>query len=507
MSGGTAYIAVDLGAESGRVFLGGFDGDRLSFEEVHRFPNLPVRLPDGLHWDVLRLYRDVKDGIARAVSRAGGRVESVGIDSWAVDFGLLDRDGTLVAEPWHYRDARTEGMMERAFSRVPREEIYSTTGIQFMPINTLYQLLSMEGTAALQRAERLLMIPDLLAYWLSGTTTGERTNATTTQLFDVRRRAWAVDLMRRLGVPERIFPEVIEPGTKLGPTLGEVSEELGACLEVTAVASHDTASAVVAVPAEGSDFAYVSSGTWSLVGLELSEPVLTEDAMRANFTNEGGFGHTTRFLRNVMGLWILQECRRHWSRQGADVSYEGLMQAAELAPSLARLIDPDDPAFLPPGNMPARVRDYCARTGQSAPESPAELARCVLESLALRYRWVIERAQQLTGRCVSTVHVVGGGANNALLCRMTADATGLPVRAGPAEATALGNLLVQAHARGRVGSLEEMREVVRRSARVVAYEPGPEARDEWDEAYERQTALSAEPGNCRNADPEPHPSP
>ncbi len=486
MAGESAFVAVDLGAESGRAVLGRFEGERMTLEEVHRFPNRPVRLPDGLHWDVLRIIGEIKEGLAKA-ARSPERIESLGVDAWGVDFALLDRDGSLISNPYHYRDPRTEAMDERAFDRMPKEEIYGVTGIQFLPINTLYQLLAMEGSPLLGTAQTLLLIPDLIGYWLTGEKACEFTIASTTQLCDARSGGWAHDLMEKMGFPTHIFGDIIPPGTELGPLLPEVAEEIGVKegFRVTAVASHDTASAVVAVPAESENFAYISSGTWSLVGVELPEPAVEPEGMHANFTNEGGFGGTTRFLKNVMGLWIMQECRRSWAREGRDYSYEELTHLAQAAPAAGSLLDPDHPTFLPPGDMPGRIRRFCRETGQSPPEEPGEVVRCVLESLALKYRWVLERAEEITGRRAEVVHVVGGGVRNTLLCQLTADATRRPVRAGPVEATALGNLMVQAYARGYLGSLEEIRAAVRGSSvEVYDYQPTGSA-DEWDEAYER----------------------
>ena len=371
----SAFVAVDLGAESGRAVLGRFNGERMALEEVHRFPNAPVRLPDGLHWDVLRIIGEVKGGLAKA-ARNAGRIESLGVDSWGVDFALLDRDGSLISNPYHYRDPRTEGMAQRAFRRMPREEIYEVTGIQFLPINTLYQLLAMEGSPLLGAAQTLLLIPDLIGYWLTGAKACESTIASTTQLCDARSGGWARALLEKMGFPAHIFGEIIPPGTELGPLLPEVAEETGVedGFPVTAVASHDTASAVVAVPAQSENFAYISSGTWSLVGVELPEPAIAPEGMHANFTNEGGFGGTTRFLKNVMGLWLLQECRRTWVREGRDYSYEDLTRLAQTVPAAGSLLDPDHPTFLPPGDMPERIRRFCRETEQSPPEEPREYA-------------------------------------------------------------------------------------------------------------------------------------
>src|SRR5215217_4294361 len=483
------YLAVDLGAESGRLVLGRFDGGRMSLEEVHRFPNTPVRLPNGLHWDVLRFHSEIKDGLAKAMREE--EIGGIGIDSWGVDFGLLDGEGALVSNPYHHRDTRTEGMIEEAFGLVPKEKIYQTTGIQFLPINTLYQLLAMRGTPLLEAAETMLLIPDLMNYWLTGEKACEYTNATTTQLLDLQEGGWARDLFEGMDLPSRIPAPIVQPATELGPLLPEVVEEVGAGPPVFAVASHDTASAVVAVPAREDDFAYISSGTWSLVGVETPGPVVTREALEANFTNEGGFGGRTRCLKNVMGLWILQECRRQWAREGNEYSYEELARLAEDAPPAGPLVDPDHPSFLSPGDMSSRVRSFCEETGQSPPEEPASVARCVFESLALKYRYAIEQAQSLTGRAVGTVNVVGGGSQNALLCQLTADASRLPVVAGPVEATAIGNVMVQAFAQGRVGSLEEIRALVRDSFDTSLYEPGGDPK-EWSELYERFSHLIEE---------------
>ncbi len=487
MGGVASYVGVDLGAESGRVLLGELEDDRFSVREVHRFANIPVRLPDGLHWDILYIYQQVLEGVSKALRAASGEVRSIGVDSWAVDYGLLDDRGALIANPYHYRDARTEGMMELAFSLVPRQEIFERTGIQFMPINTLYQLLAEASCPEISLAQHMLMIPDLLNFWLTGVIASEYTNATTTQLFSARHRVWDTDLIERLGIPSRIFKDVVQPGTCLGTLRDDVVREIGlrAAPEVVAVASHDTASAVVAVPATTKDFAYISSGTWSLVGTELEAPMLSEPALRYNFTNEGGYGGTIRFLRNVMGLWIVQECRRAWERAGEVLDYDALIAEASQVRGMRAFIDPDAPEFLPPGDMPSRVVDFCRRTGQVPPQTRGELVRCVLESLALKYRWVIERLVEVTGRQISAVHVVGGGSRNALLCQCTADALGMEVIAGPVEATALGNIAVQAMG-GQ--DLSQIRAVIRNSVSLRGYEPSID-RGAWDEAYDKFVTI------------------
>jgi rhamnulokinase len=422
--------------------------DSVRLVERHRFPNRPVRVAGTLHWDILALYQGVLDGLRKA-----GPAESVGIDSWAIDYGLLDHEGRLMGNPVHYRDGRTEGVTERP-------DPYEVTGLQFLRFNTVSQL----ARDRLDGAETMLLIPDLLGYWLTGEIGAERTNASTTGLYDVTKGDWAWDLIARLGFPSRIFPEISDG--RVASLRPDVALEVGYETSLVQVGSHDTASAVVGVPATGDRFAYISCGTWSLVGVELPAPVLTEESRLANFTNEAGIDGTTRYLRNVMGLWILQECLRVWG----DPSLEELLAAAAEARTEA-VIDPDDPSFLPPGDMPARIAEYCARTGQAAPADRAQAVRCILQSLALAYQRAVADAVRLSGRPVEVVHLVGGGSRNALLCQLTADATGLPVVAGPVEAAALGNALVQARARGLVADLAGMRDLVRRSESPRTYEP------------------------------------
>ncbi|SCL28255.1 rhamnulokinase [Micromonospora pallida] len=474
MNGVAHLAAVDLGASSGRVMLGRVEAGRLTLTEAHRFPNEPVRAGGRLHWDVLGLWRGVLDGL-----RAAGPVTSIGIDSWAVDYGLLDASGALLGNPVHYRDARTDGVAERVAKQLGEERLYTTTGLQQLPFNTVYQLVAAVGTPQLDAADRLLLIPDLIAYWLTGELGAEITNASTTQLYDVRRRAWAVDLMTDAGIRSDLFPPLREPGSRIGPVLADLA--LPGEPDVVAVGSHDTASAVVGVPAAGENFAYISCGTWSLVGLELDAPVLTEASRRANFTNESGVDGTIRYLRNVMGLWLLQESLRTW---GATDLPDLLLRAAR-EPAFRSVVDPDDPAFLPPGDMPARIADACRRAGEPVPASPAATVRCIVDSLALAHRRAVRQAQQLSGRHVDVLHVVGGGARNELLCQLTADACGLPVLAGPVEATAFGNILVQARAAGILdGDLTALRAVLRQTQHIVRYEPrGHEAA--WRAAEDR----------------------
>jgi len=478
-----AQVAFDLGAESGRAVLGRFDGDRVDLDEVHRFPTRSARLPDGLYWDALGLFDELTRTLAE-VHGAGAEVRGVGIDAWGVDFGLLDAAGSLIGNPLHHRDGRGASVVDQAFRRVPFEDVYETTGIQLLPFNTLFQLLALEGSSALERAETLLLIPDLLAYWLTGERRAEATNASTTQLLDARAGDWARELVRRLGIPARILPPIVEAGSVLGGFLPGVTKETGLPREtpVVAVASHDTASAVVAVPAAGAGTAYISSGTWSLVGVELDEPVLTERARAANLTNERGFGGTIRLLRNVMGLWLVQECRRAWLRDGAALGYAELAQLAADAPTGGPLFDPDLPELLAPGDMPARIAALCGTSDRQV------LLRAIFDGLACKYRFVLDEIERVTDCRIDTIHAIGGGARNAFLCRLTADVTRRAVVAGPVEAAALGNVLVQLHAFGDVGSLTEMRELVRASTTLEVYEPDADEAP-WSELYNRFLTL------------------
>lgn len=485
------YLAIDLGASSGRAVLGTVAGARLELREIHRFPNSPVRMLDRLYWDVPGLLREIKAALGRC--GGGSTLAGIGIDTWGVDFGLLGRGGDLLDLPRHYRDARNRGMMERAFERVPRDELYARTGIQFLPFNTLFQLLAVAAspTRWLDLADRLLLMPDLLTYWLTGVAEAERSISSTSQMVNARTRTWDAELLARLGLPARILPPIRETGTVAGPLLPEVAEEVGLpAVPVIRTAAHDTAAAVAAVPAQGDDWAYISCGTWSLVGVELPAPLITPEALAANFTNEAGVGGTIRFLRNVAGLWLVQECQRTWEAAGQPASFAQLAELASAAAPRAAFIDPDDPRFADPGDMPRRIQDACAARGQPVPQTPGQIVRCILDSLALRHRTVLQQIEQLTGRRVRTVHLVGGGVQNELLCQLTADAAGRPVVAGPVEATAAGNILVQALAHGHVRSLAEIRQVVARSAALKHYEPRDTAG--WDEAAARQAGRRPE---------------
>jgi rhamnulokinase len=464
MSTVKSYAAVDLGASSGRVMVGRVGPDSLELAEAHRFPNRPVRVPEGLRWDVLGLYAGVLDGL-----KAAGQVDSVGIDSWAVDYGLLDADGALLGNPVHYRDSRTDQIAEKVWATVPAEELYAATGLQYAPFNTLYQLTAARDSAQLAQARRLLLIPDLLTYWLTGEQGTELTNASTTQLIDPRTRDWAHGVAERLGIDLGLFAPLRRPGDAAGVLRPEVLEETGLAgpVPVTAVGSHDTASAVAAVPADGERFAYICTGTWSLAGLELDAPVLTEESRAANFTNELGLDGTVRYLRNIMGLWLLQECVRAWG----EPDLGALLLDAAKVPALRSVVDAGDAAFLAPGRMPERIAEACRDSGQPVPATPAEITRCILDSLALAHRKAVTDAQRLAGQSADVVHIVGGGTRNALLCQLTADACGLPVVSGPTEAAALGNVLVQARAHGLVGDLAGMRRLLTRTQPLTRYEP------------------------------------
>lgn len=482
MSETSSYLAIDLGAESGRGLLGHLDGQRLMLEEVHRFPNGPVRMLDTLYWDLPRLFEEVKTAIGKAAA-CSSDLASIGVDTWGVDFGLIGRGDTLLGNPVHYRDARTNGMLDAAFVRIGQERIYEITGLQFLPFNTLYQLLALalSRSPLLDMSETLLMMPDLFAWLLTGYRSGERTNASTTQLLEPRTGAWSDELCQNLGIPRGILPTLVEPGSEIAPLRLAVAEELGlkSGVKVIAPATHDTASAVVAVPATGANtssgtlptWCYLSSGTWSLLGVETPHPVINAETMRYNFTNEGGVAGTTRLLKNIMGLWLVQECRRTWARAGRELSYEELISRAQSAPAFQSLVDPDDSSFLAPGDMPSRLTAYCVRTGQSAPPDEGAMVRCCLESLALKYRWAIDRLEAILGTTIKTIHIVGGGCKNTLLCQFTADACGRPVYAGPIEATAIGNILMQSLGCGRIGSISHVREVVAHSFPTTIYEP------------------------------------
>ena len=507
------FLAIDLGASSGRVVAGHWDGATFGLSEVHRFPNEPVSQMGRLHWDALGLWSEIKRGLARhaALQRNGAEIEGgagpgakpgvterqgelagLGLDTWGVDFGLLDRAGNLLGNPYSYRDARTTGMMPLAFAHVPRRDVFRATGVQPMQYNTLYQLLAMAQAKdpQLDAAATILTMPNLFAYWLSGRPVAERTHASTTQCLDASGGGWATALLDALSIPTRIFPPLVEPGTLLGPLSSDVASETGLrAAPVFAVGCHDTASAVAAIPGLDSHSAYISSGTWSLMGVELPSPIVTDAALVAGFTNEGGVAGTTRLLRNIPGLWLVAECRRRWRRDGHDYGWDELVAMAERAPGLRSLIDPDHPSLLNPPDMPAAIGALCLATGQPRPETVGEVVRCCLDSLALRCRATLDDLAAVTGERPTVLRVVGGGSRNRLLCQLTADACGLPLVAGPVEATAFGNVIVQAIAAGELAGVAEGRAAIAASVKLESYEP--RAGTDWDAALSRLREMSS----------------
>ncbi|GAK38301.1 rhamnulokinase [Paenibacillus urinalis] len=487
-------LAYDLGASSGRAVLGLLSDSRIHIKEIHRFSNDPVMAGEHLHWDILRLLHELKQGMLK-VKLQGEKITSIGIDSWAVDYGLLNQNGELLGNPYHYRDKRTDGVMEEVTAKIPAEHIFRKTGIQFLPFNTIYQLaaLKRQNSYMLKEAAHFLMIPDLLRFFLTGEKFNEFTNATTTQLFNPRTGDWDTELLYRIGVPEEWFGKVLTPGSDAGELRPSIMQELGIpSVRFVAVAEHDTGSAVAAVPATTRSFAYLSCGTWSLMGTEVEAPVINETSQQLNFTNEGGANHTYRLLKNIMGLWIFQETLREFKRAGKAYSYDEILTLAQEAKPFQHFIDPDDPSFLPAGTMTDRLEDYLIRTGQGLPQSDGEIVRCILESLALKYRHVLDMTEQVSGQQFDGLHMVGGGINNKLLCAWTASAIGKPVYAGPVEASAIGNLVVQWMNQGIFKSAAEARAVIRDSFPVLTYEP--EHAEAWREAYSsfaKYTGLAA----------------
>jgi len=479
------FLAFDLGAESGRGILGCFDGKQIKLKVLHRFPNGGIRILDNLHWDIISLWREIKNTLS-ICAKNGSNIESIGVDTWGVDFGLLDKTGHLIGLPFHYRDSRTTGVLEKVFDLMPRPSIFELSGCQFMEINTIYQLYSMVLTDSplLRFAETFLTIPDLINFWLTGQKVSEFTNATTTQLYDPRKENWSAELCQVLNIPLGIFPQVIQPGTDIGMILPSITNETAfQPTRVIAPACHDTGSAVAAVPVQNESWAYISSGTWSLMGIEVEEPIITKHALDLNFTNEGGVNNTFRFLKNIMGLWLVQECRRIWSRSGEQMSYDEISQIAAQAEPFKALIDPDHHLFLASGDMPKRIVDFCKQTNQNLPLTKGEIVRSALESLALKYRWVLEKLEFVKGEAIDTIHIIGGGAQNKLLCQFTADATKRQVIAGPVEATSIGNLLVQMASCGAIGSITEGREIIAESSKLIYFEPTDNA--QWDQVYNR----------------------
>lgn len=478
-----SVLAFDLGASSGRAIVGHYQDQIITIEEIHRFSNGPVQILGRLHWDILYLFKEIKQGLVKS-RQLNCELQGMAIDSWALDFGLIDDSGQLLGNPYHYRDDQTLGMMDKVFQRIGKEDIFSRTGIQFMPVNTLYHLHAMatNHSSLLKSARRLLMIPDLIRYFLTGNMLSEYTNATTTQLYNAHSRAWDQTILDRIDVPVHLFGPVVEPGTFAGYLSDSLCRELSIpSLPVIAVGEHDTASAVVAIPTEQADFAYVSCGTWSLMGTELNEPLINDTVLEHNFTNEGGVDGTIRLLKNIMGLWILQECRRIWDSEGVTMSYSELVEAAESAPPFLAFINPDHESFLHPEHMPRAIQHYCVNTGQTVPLTVGEITRCIIESLALTYRRTLTILESLVSKKYDGLHLVGGGSQNKLLCQFTSNAIARPVWAGPSEASAIGNIAVQYMTLEAIGSLQEARSIIKASFPIQSYEP--DRVKEWDDAY------------------------
>ncbi len=477
-------LALDFGASSGRAITGEFDGEKIITEEVHRFSNDPVRVGDTIYWDILRLYHELKQGIVKASEK--GELLSLGIDTWGVDFALIGKDGRLLENPVHYRDARTKGLVEECAEIVPDKEFYGKTGIQFMELNTVYQLYSLKKyrPELLDSADKMLFLPDYFGYLLTGKKAAEYSIATTSQMIDAKTGAWAYDTLDKLGIPSRLLCDIVPSGSVLGNLTESVCDELSVKpIPVINVCGHDTQSALTAVPSQSKDFAFMSCGTWSLIGTELEEPLLSEEAFDLNFTNEGGYGGSIGFLKNVVGLWLIQESRRHWNRHGANYSYADLEREALAAEPFKSFIDPDDPDFVAPGNVPERIRNYCRRTGQPVPETVGEIMRCIYESLACKYRQTFERLESATGKYYPEIHVIGGGTKDTLLCRMAACSTNKKITAGPVEATVLGNIALQLIAAGKISSISEARKIIANSEKTLEYIP--ENTKEWETAYDK----------------------
>ena len=477
-------LAVDLGASSGRVMLGSFDGEKISVEELHRFSNDPVILGKTMYWDFLRLFHEIKQGLIK--SKTYGKIDSISVDTWGVDFSILDEEGNLLENPVHYRDARVTGMLEKSFESIDKDRFYQITGNQFMEINTVFQLLylSLNRKRQLDLADSLLMMPDLFNYYLSGEKCCEYSAASTTQLLDAVRKEWSGEVIEKLQLPGRLLQKIVPSGTPVGMLRPEICEELGVePMKVVAGAGHDTQGALAAVPTGERDFIFISCGTWSLFGTELDTPIINEKSTRFNITNEGGVGGKISFLKNIIGLWLIQESRRQWMREGKEFSFGELEKLAASEEPFRSLIDPDAPEFAPSGNVPRRIREFCKRTGQPVPETEGQLVRCINESLALKYRMVLEEIKECTGKEYPVIHMVGGGTQSALLCQLTADACKCPVYAGPIEATVYGNIAIQLMAEGVIGSLEEIRSVIKASEDIRRFEP--QKPDEWESVYRK----------------------
>lgn len=476
-------LAFDFGASSGRAIIGCFDGDKITLEEVHRFSNDPVSVGGTVYWDVLRLFYEIKQGIIKA--KIAGGFDSIGIDTWGVDFGLIDSEGKLMENPVHYRDARTVGLVDEAFKTMPKEKLYGITGIQFMELNTLFQLISLKKYRPwmLERADKMLFMPDLFGYMLTGKMCAEYSIASTSQLIDLDKKTWSKEILDAFGIKESVFAPLVQPGTVLGELSKEVCEECGVDpVPVISVCGHDTQSAITSVPCQDGDFAFLSSGTWSLFGTELDKPIVNETSMNINITNEGGFDGSTGFLKNIIGLWLIQESRRQWKREGKEYSYADLEKLALAAEPFKCFIDPDAPEFVPHGNIPERVREFCRKTGQYVPETVGEIMRCIYESLAMKYRLTFEKLRECTERDYPVIHVIGGGTKDGLLCQMTANSCDRTVKAGPIEATVMGNVAVQLMSDGSVKNIGQARKIVADSSELKTFEP--KDTDKWAGAYE-----------------------
>ena len=476
-------LAFDFGASSGRAIIGCFDGDKITLEEVHRFSNDPVSVGGTVYWDVLRLFYEIKQGIIKA--KIAGGFDSIGIDTWGVDFGLIDSEGKLMENPVHYRDARTAGLVDEAFKTMPKEKLYGITGIQFMELNTLFQLISLKKYRPwmLERADKMLFMPDLFGYMLTGKMCAEYSIASTSQLIGLDKRTWSNEILDAFGIKDSVFAPLVQPGTVLGELSKEICEECGVDpVPVISVCGHDTQSAITSVPCEDGDFAFLSSGTWSLFGTELDKPIVNETSMNINITNEGGFDGSTGFLKNIIGLWLIQESRRQWKREGKEYSYADLEKLALAAEPFKCFIDPDAPEFVPHGNIPERVREFCRKTGQYVPETVGEIMRCIYESLAMKYRLTFEKLRECTERDYPVIHVIGGGTKDGLLCQMTANSCDRTVKAGPIEATVMGNVAVQLMSDGSVKNIGQARKIVADSSELKTFEP--KDTDKWAGAYE-----------------------
>lgn len=475
-------LAFDFGASSGRAILGTFDGEKITLKEIHRFSNDPVKVGHTFYWDVLRLFHEIKQGILKA--KQYGNIDSIGIDTWGVDFGLIDEKGYLLENPVHYRDERNAGMVEKARKYMSKAEIYDRTGIQFMDFNTLFQLLSirLNRPELLERTHKLLFMPDLFAYMLTNQMTSEYSIATTSQMVNIDSQKWDTELLDAMKIPSRILCDIVPSGTKTGHIRRSLREELGVDkIPVIAVCGHDTQSAITAIPSESKDFAFISSGTWSLFGTELDEPVVNEKAQKLNVTNEGGYNFTTAFLKNICGLWLIQESRRQWIREGKEYSYAELEKEALGAEPFKCFIDPDAPDFVAMGDMPERVREFCRKTNQYVPETVGEVMRCIYESLAMKYKFVLDGIEDCTNKKYDRIHVMGGGTKDTFLCALTASSCNRTVYAGPIEATVLGNVAVQLMASGDIKDIAEARKIIAKGENLKVYEPVDA--DKWEEAY------------------------